>query len=57
MSKPKYEQKTLLDTKTRVCISITEYAKMMLTERGNTLGMSLSGYLEYMSRQPNTERR
>lgn len=57
MSKPKYEQKTLLDAKTRVCVSITEYAKMMLTERANVMGMTLSGYLEYMSRQPNTGRR
>lgn len=53
MSKPKWEQKTILDQKTRVCISLTEYGKMMLTERANAKGMTLSGYLEYLSRQPN----
>lgn len=53
MTKPKYEQKTLLDQKVKVCISLTEYAKMMLTERANVKGMTLSGYLEYLSRQPN----
>ena len=57
MSKPKYEQKTLLDQKTKVCVSLTEYAKMMLTERANVIGMSLSGYLEYLARLPNEKRR
>lgn len=53
MGKPKWEQKTILDKKVKVCISLTEYAKMMLTERANVKGMTLSGYLEYLSRQPN----
>lgn len=57
MAKPKYEQKTLLDQKTKVCLSLTDYAKMILTERANVMGMSLSGYIEYLARKPNTERR
>ena len=51
------KQHTLMDTKKTVSVYITEYAKITLTERANRLGLNLSTYLEYLSRQPTKERR
>lgn len=56
--KIKWGEKTLIDTKKKtVSVYITEYAKITLTERANRLGLNLSTYLEYLSRQPTKERR
>lgn len=46
------KQATLFDQKHKVCVNITEYAKMTLTARANSMGLKLSAYLEFLARQP-----
>lgn len=36
--------------KKKICVSISETAIMILKKRATKLGMSLSGYLEYVAR-------
>lgn len=42
----------MFDQKKKTCLSLTDYAKMELTERANKKGLKLSTYLEYLARTP-----
>ena len=44
------KEKLTRDNKVKVCVCITRYAKVELTERANKMGLSLSSYLEYLAR-------
>lgn len=42
--------------KERINLTLTKDAKIKLREQANRLGLSISAYLEYLSRQPTTKK-
>lgn len=44
------KEKLTRDNKVKICICLTRYAKVELTDRANRMGISLSSYLEYLAR-------
>lgn len=44
------KEKLTRDNKVKVCVNLTRYAKVELTDRANRMGISLSSYLEYLAR-------
>ena len=44
-------------SKERINISLTKEGKMKLRDKANRLGLSISAYLEYLSREPTKKRK